>query len=403
MSGMVLKSRSLRSAEVEPVVKRRKLDLQSAVGGVDEGVVEHTDSGINAAAASTPTDTVTSVSTDAIQAMPATKKTSLLEAEWYYLSSLGTFLGPYTADDLKDLYELDPTEASAADVPPENMLSSASRVWAKDVLPEWMPIEKVTELYEFLEGAEQIRQAQVEEEPKEGKKKKGGGGGGGEGSAASGWVSMNKTTAVYVSCLPEKTVAADLEAFFKKLGHIKDDVFTQQAKIKVYGANDGLVTFEKRASVDLAIRLYDDSDFTNAAGVTSRIKIEEAKFEQKGKEFRQRTNQREYRELLKKSKLKAEARLSWKETKEFDPNQRSIVLKNVFAPEELVKDAKLMHAIRAEVKAMGAKHGAVEHVQVYKESAEGVVLVWKIFLEFSQKKNPKNSYASKASCVRRSA
>lgn len=96
-------------------------------------------------------------------------------------------------------------------------------------------------------------------------------------------------TNVFVQGLPLDTTPKRLEEYFSKCGLIRRDQLTDEPCVKLYtdsatGApkGEGLVSFEKEESVDLAIELL-DGDQNMAAGYT--LRVSPAEFTQKGEKF----------------------------------------------------------------------------------------------------------------------
>ena len=369
-----------------PAPKRRRLDLSAAVGGVDDGVEDEEEAGRGAAAATAASPAAAAAATAPAASM-ITKLDSAVTyrtAEWYYLSPQGQYQGPFTADDLKDKYEGGGEGAPGT----AGAVHSGTVVWAQGCVPEWMPIERVPELYEYLEKEEEAavdtktateedaeadaaakakrkrERKERAQKPKEGK---------------DGWFEMKVVTSIYVSLLPEGTTAEDLGDFFSKAGVFKIDPLTKQPKVRVYKNNDGLVTFAKRPSVDLSLQIYDGASFTNAAGNTSTISVEEAKFEQKGRSYTPRTDLEALEAAAKKAKKAAAGKLGWNEGED-DPNDRTVVVKHVFSAAALDKDPTMTSGLRADLKAYAETIGAVENIKILGFTEEGIVLVCSLFV-----------------------
>nr|WGM50008.1 HTATSF1 [Diplonema papillatum] len=251
-----------------------------------------------------------------------------------------------------------------------------------------MQIERVPELYSFLEDTEALRLgvAKSRQKPappaagepgdasaaKPSKRKR-------KDAAAAGdkkpteWFNLKVNTSVYVSELPAGTTAAQLSAFFKKVGVIKRDPLTNTEKVKVYDRGDGLVTFVRPESVDLAVQLLDGALFNEERH--ARVRVEPAKFEKKGDAYQPRQDLAAYDRQMKKAKKATESQqLAWKET-DADPNARTVAVKNVFHPDEIAEQPTVSNVIKQDMREECAKFGHVENVRVLPNSAEGVVLI----------------------------
>lgn len=93
-------------------------------------------------------------------------------------------------------------------------------------------------------------------------------------------VTAKENTAVYVTGLPADVTEEELAAYFSKCGFLAEDFATRQPKVKVYKdkdgrpKGDGSVTYLKRASVELALQLLDDSELRPG----NRVFVAEVRF-----------------------------------------------------------------------------------------------------------------------------
>ncbi|KAJ1727880.1 hypothetical protein LPJ61_004341 [Coemansia biformis] len=89
-------------------------------------------------------------------------------------------------------------------------------------------------------------------------------------------------TSVYVSGLPRDATEEEMAEFFSQCGAIMPDLATNKPRVRLYRdgsgvpKGDGLVTYFKAPSVQLALDILDDSPFR--AADSARIRVEEAEF-----------------------------------------------------------------------------------------------------------------------------
>jgi HIV Tat-specific factor 1 len=146
------------------------------------------------------------------------------------------------------------------------------------------------------------------------------------------WYTPKVNSNIYITDLPKDITEAELVEMFSKCGFIRKDE-KGKPKIKLYKdesgklKGDGLISFLREESVQIAIDLYNDFEIKPG----HRITIEKAKFEQKGNY--------KAREIVKiddiqryKNKTDVERLLGWNE--EDSKGLKIVVLKHMFTPEE---------------------------------------------------------------------
>lgn len=191
-----------------------------------------------------------------------------------------------------------------------------------------------------------------------------------------GWfeVEGNKNPNVYVSGLPLNTSEDEFIEMMSKYGIIMQDPDTNKPKIKLYRdqngqlKGDGRCCYLKRESVDLAIKLLDESDYKG-----NTIHVEQAEFHLKG----------EYNPALKKKKKnkkkkagKAQEKLlDWVERDTRKKHERVVVFKNMFNIEDFEKNPVLITDLRNDMKAECEKFGEVRKVIVFDRNKEGICSV----------------------------
>ncbi|XP_028412564.1 HIV Tat-specific factor 1 homolog [Dendronephthya gigantea] len=190
------------------------------------------------------------------------------------------------------------------------------------------------------------------------------------------WFEMDesKNTNVYVSGLHEETTEEEFVEFMSKCGIIMEDNDTRKPKIKLYRDQEGKLKGDARCcylkieSVDLALKLLDDSNFKG-----KQIKVEKAHFEMKGA----------YNASLKpkkrKKKKKAKGQdklLDWVDREEkVSKLDRIVVIKNMFDPNDFEKDPSVLLDLKNDIRKECEKYGVVRKVMVFDRHVDGVVSV----------------------------
>lgn len=191
-----------------------------------------------------------------------------------------------------------------------------------------------------------------------------------------GWfeVEGNKNPNVYISGLPLNTSEDEFIEMMSKYGIIMQDPDTNKPKIKLYRdqngqlKGDGRCCYLKRESVDLAIKLLDESDYKG-----NTIHVEQAEFHLKG----------EYNPALKKKKKNKKKKagkgqeklLDWVERDTRKKHERVVVFKNMFDIEDFEKNPVLITDLRNDMKAECEKFGEVRKVIVFDRNKEGICSV----------------------------
>ncbi|KAL9641482.1 hypothetical protein ABK040_013407 [Willaertia magna] len=262
----------------------------------------------------------------------------------------------------------------------------------------WLPVVEESQfhnqqsIYDFIETEEmknerlekekllQLREYRKQQTKKRKKKEEGN-----KDNESIGW-NESYNSSIYISNLPldeKKVTNESLINEFSKCGIIKTDPFTQQPKVKIYRdennnnqlKGDACITFLLEDSVDLAITLFDGATlFGNV------IKVERAHFEKP--ENYDATRSLEYLQRRKQIQQKEKKKLKWgfsddpdldDNLLEFNPNERVVILKRMFKPEDFSTDPLFADDLKEEIKEECNKVGHVEKVKVYSENPEGVV------------------------------
>ena len=201
-----------------------------------------------------------------------------------------------------------------------------------------------------------------------------------------GWFSMSNNTSVYIKGLPDNTTEEEMEEYFKKCGVIKLDE-NGKPKIKIYTdgetgepKGDGLVTYLKAPSVELACQILDGAHFRSGGDALS---VTEAKFEMKGEAFVKKKRTATDAKRMKRNKEKQEQKaLDWSgfDEPEYKAKDLTVIMKYLFHPKEVERGEQseetffqeLEQDIREEC---AAKCGEVKKVKSYRHNPQGVVSV----------------------------
>lgn len=193
-------------------------------------------------------------------------------------------------------------------------------------------------------------------------------------------IDEDRNTYAYVSGLPYDTSEADFIDLMKKYGLIaKKPLPGQPFNVKLYKNEDGsfkgdaLCCFVRKESVDLAITHLDGYQYT----ASNVLHCERAKFELKGSYD---PSKKPRQALDPKSKMKQKKTinklLSWEFGPEDDKGQRKVILKNMFAPEEIAQDATLILDLKEDVEERCTEMIAEpKRVDIFDKHPEGVVAV----------------------------
>ena len=221
------------------------------------------------------------------------------------------------------------------------------------------------------------------------------GGGGGEpqtsagaggGRAGGGREDMRRNTSVYVEGLPnDATVAEVFKHFSSKCGIIKQD--GGEPRVKFYTdaegkrKGDGLISFLKPPSVDLALALLDGVPLRPGAAEPCELQVSPAQFE-KGLKYvadpkKRRTAAGSGMGMGGRKKPRRQDReLAWDGSDEQLPSTRVlVVLRGMFTLEEAYGDAAFGPELEADVKEECSKMGRVDQVRAFVRHPDGVVTV----------------------------
>merc|ERR1719445_545374 len=191
---------------------------------------------------------------------------------------------------------------------------------------------------------------------------------------------QTKSTKVYVSNLPSSISEEDFVEFMSKCGMVEFDVRTKKPKVKLYkdGENqlkgDGLCSYIKPESVELALTILDGSDFKG-----KRISVQRAKFEMKGDYDPKLKPKKLSKKQLEKAKKQKERLFAWVPDKmrgERGKHEKVVVIKNMFDIKDVDADPGLILDFSNNIRSQCSKFGHVSKVILYDKHPEGVCQIF---------------------------
>jgi len=207
----------------------------------------------------------------------------------------------------------------------------------------------------------------------------------------------SKNTAVYVTGLPLDTELEEIVKLFSKCGVVEEDE-DGEPKVKMYAREDGsfsgeaLVVYFKEDSVTLALAILQDAELRLGQPSTT-MKVSKADFAHKTHPS-STTQESKPRKTVDKKKItkrigKMQRKLEeWGDDDGFGPmpdptddttvankNSRVVVLKHMFALEDLENDPTLLLDLKDDVREECSSLGEVTNVVLYDKEKDGVITV----------------------------
>lgn len=194
-----------------------------------------------------------------------------------------------------------------------------------------------------------------------------------------GWFDIDdeKNTNVYVSGLPPDIGTEEFVELMSKCGIVMRDPITEEYKVKLYKdrqgnlKGDGLCCYLKKESVELAMRLIDDSEVRGY-----KLHVEAARFELKGTydASKKKKKNKDYKKKLKQQ----QKQLDWRPEKQGDARKRHekvLIIRNMFHPTDFEEDPLVLNEYREDLRSECEKFGEVKKVIIFDRHPDGVASV----------------------------
>lgn len=189
-----------------------------------------------------------------------------------------------------------------------------------------------------------------------------------------------KNTKVYVSNLPLDITEEEFVEVMQKCGLIMKDDTTGKLKIKLYKEpnteylkGDGLCTYIKVESVDLALKILDGTKLKGKV-----IKVERAKFQMKGEydpSLKPKSRKKKEKQKLRRVQEKL---FDWRPEKmlgERGQHERIVIVKNLFESSMFDVNVSLILEYQQDLREECSKCGDVRKVIIYDRHPEGVAQI----------------------------
>lgn len=189
-----------------------------------------------------------------------------------------------------------------------------------------------------------------------------------------------KNTKVYVSNLPLDITEEEYVEVMQKYGLIMKDDATGKLKIKLYKEpntdylkGDGLCTYMKVESVELALKILDGSKLKGKT-----IHVERAKFQMKGEydpSLKPKTRKKKEKQKLKRIQEKM---FDWRPEKmigERSQHEKIVIVKNLFVSSMFDENVSLILEYQQDLREECSKCGVVRKVILYDRHPEGVAQI----------------------------
>ncbi|XP_030601906.1 17S U2 SnRNP complex component HTATSF1 [Archocentrus centrarchus] len=197
--------------------------------------------------------------------------------------------------------------------------------------------------------------------------------------AEPGWfdIDESKNTNIYVSGLPPDITSEEFVELMSKCGIVMRDPITEEYKVKLYKdkegnlKGDGLCCYLKKESVELAIRLIDESEVRGY-----KLHVEAARFELKGQydASKKKKKNKDYKKKLQQQ----QKQLDWRPEKKGEVRKRHekvVIIRNMFHPSDFEEDPLVLNEYREDLRTECEKFGEVKKVILFDRHPDGVASV----------------------------
>eukprot|EP01135_Chromosphaera_perkinsii_P001400 Nk52_evm1s167 gene=Nk52_evmTU1s167 len=184
---------------------------------------------------------------------------------------------------------------------------------------------------------------------------------------------------VYVENLPLDITEEEFVEFMKKAGIIKQEEDSEKFKIKLYKdengtlKGDGLCSYLKPASVELALQILDGTEIRKGF----YVKLSRAVFKPKDNYLKKGVKRKPEKGVGGAKKKGQKRLLGWaEESGTLSKRKRAVVImQNLFEPKEFVEDPKSLDEIKEDVEEECSRFGIVKKCFVFDKNEKGVVSV----------------------------
>ncbi|KAK4299036.1 hypothetical protein Pmani_028655 [Petrolisthes manimaculis] len=192
-------------------------------------------------------------------------------------------------------------------------------------------------------------------------------------------VDESTNTKVYVSNLPDDMTEKTFLSLMEKCGMVHLGSDSGKPKIKLYHDKEGnfkgdaLCTYIKVESVKLALQILDESDVGGR-----RIRVEPAKFQQKGEYDPKLKPRKKPKKELEKLQRRQEKLFDWRPDPlrgERRKHESTVILRNVFNPKEFETAMEKILDHKENIRSQCTNFGNVKKLELYDLHPAGVVQV----------------------------
>lgn len=180
-----------------------------------------------------------------------------------------------------------------------------------------------------------------------------------------------------MSGLPPDITSEEFVELMSKCGIVMRDPITEEYKVKLYKdkegnlKGDGLCCYLKKESVELAIRLIDESEVRGY-----KLHVEAARFELKGQydASKKKKKSKDYKKKLQQQ----QKQLDWRPEKKGEMRKRHekvVIIRNMFHPNDFEEDPLVLNEYREDLRTECEKFGEVKKVILFDRHPDGVASV----------------------------